>query len=195
MNEVTLIERNNDLQPVSMLLAKKAEWDPQSKSWALTEGKRIDGLQYNTPRKLQENVKAYSSNVTPEEINLYRSGNYVELLSTRRIDELLQRPQSYGTLGLLRVKHARFTQPLVNIILLLLAIPCVMTRQPTQLKAAATKCLLLVGLCMASTFIGQQMSGQPATPSLANQWPAMMAWLPILLFGPIAVFLLDRVET
>jgi lipopolysaccharide export system permease protein len=195
MNELTLIERNADFQPVSMLLAKKAEWDPQTRSWLLTDGRRIDGLQYNTPRKLQENVKAYTSNVTPEEINLYRQGNYVEYLPTRRIDELLQRPQSYGTLGLLRVKHARFTQPLINIILLLLAIPCVMTRQPTQLKAAATKCLALVGLCMATTFIGQQMSGQPLHPTLANHWPALMAWLPILLFGPIAVFLLDRVET
>ena len=108
---------------------------------------------------------------------------------------MLERPQRYGTLGLLRVKHARFTQWLVNMILLLLAIPCVMTRQPTQLKAAATKCLALVGLCMATTFIGQQMSGQPLHAGLAQHWPALMAWAPILIFGPIAVFMLDRVET
>jgi hypothetical protein len=45
------------------------------------------------------------------------------------------------------------------------------------------------------SFLGQQMSGQPPRASLAAQWPAIMAWLPILIFGPIAVFLLDRVET
>jgi lipopolysaccharide export system permease protein len=204
MFEFTLVERDKDLQPTSVITAKRGEWDPNGKSWTLTEGQRIDGLSYNKGRTIVRTageipkppkVSAYKSNITPEEINLYRSGNYVELLSTRRIDELLARPQSYGTLGLLRVKHTRFTQPLVNIILLLLAIPTVLTREPTRLKAAALKCLALTGICLAVSFVGQQMAGQPPTSSIASQWPAIMAWLPILVFGPVAVFLLDRVET
>jgi lipopolysaccharide export system permease protein len=195
MYEFTLVERNADLQPTAMVTAKRAEWEPETASWRLTEGQRIDGLLYDQNRKVQDNYAYYKSNVTPEEINLYRSGNYVELLSTHRIDELLDRPQSYGTVGLLRVKHARFTQPLVNIILLLLAIACVLSREPTRLKSAATWCLALTGLCMATTFVGQQLTGSPPSPQLAPQWPAIMAWLPILIFGPIAVFMLDRVET
>ena len=204
MFEFTLVERDKDLQPTSMITAKRAQWEPAGKSWVLTEGQRIDGLSYNKGRTMVRapgeipkppKVASYKSNITPEEINLYRSGNYVELLSTRRIDELLARPQSYGTLALLRVKHTRFTQPLVNIILLLLAIPTVLTREPTRLKAAALKCLALTGLCLVVSFIGQQMAGQPPTGGIASQWPAIMAWLPILVFGPVAVFLLDRVET
>lgn len=195
MFEMTLVERNKELQPVAMITAKRADWDAQTASWRLTEGRRIDGLLYDTNRKVTDNVTEYKSNVTPEEIALYRSGNYVELLSTHRIDELLDRPQSYGTVALLRVKHSRFTQPLVNIILLLLAIACVLSREPTRLKSAATWCLILTGLCMATTFVGQQLTGSPPNAQLAPQWPAIMAWLPILIFGPIAVFLLDRVET
>jgi lipopolysaccharide export system permease protein len=195
MYELTLVERDKTDRPVAKLVASRGEWDAATKSWRLTDGTRTDGLLYGTSRTLDENIAVYRSNITPEEINLYRSGNYVELLSTRRIDELLARPQSYGTLALLRVKHTRFTQPLINIILLLLAIPCVLTREPTRLKAAATKCLALTALCLAVSFLGQQMSGQPPKSSLAAQWPAIMAWLPILIFGPIAVFLLDRVET
>jgi len=195
MYEFTLVERNKELQPVAMVTAKRAEWDPDAAAWRLTEGRRIDGLLYSTSRKVDDNFTTYKSNVTPEEINLYRSGNYVELLSTHRIDELLDRPQSYGTTALLRVKHSRFTQPLVNIILLLLAIACVLSREPTRLKSAATWCLALTGLCMATTFLGQQLTGTPPNPNWAPQWPAIMAWLPILLFGPVAVFLLDRVET
>ena len=195
MFEFTLVERNKDLQPTAMVTAKRAEWEPETASWRLTEGRRVDGLLYNQGRNVQDNFTHYKSNVTPEEINLYRSGNYVELLSTHRIDELLDRPQSYGTTALLRVKHSRFTQPLVNIILLLLAIACVLSREPTRLKSAATWCLALTGLCMATTFLGQQLTGTPPNPNWAPQWPAIMAWLPILIFGPIAVFLLDRVET
>lgn len=192
----TLIERDGEGHAIAKITADRADWDPASKSWTLTNGRRDTGLQYNVARDPENTkIESYKSNVTPEEINLYRSGNYVEYLSTRRIDELLARPQSYGTLALLRVKHSRFTQPLVNIILLLLAIPCVLTREPTKLKAAATKCLLLTGLCLATSFLGQQMAGQPPSAQWADKWPAIMAWLPILIFGPIAVWLLDRVQT
>ena len=195
MYEFTLIERNEQLKPVSRLIARQADWDPDTQSWRLTEGMRITGLLAGTGRRIERNVGAYKSNITPEEVSLYSSGKYVEWLPTRRIDQLLERPQQYGALALQRVKHTRFTQPLVNVILLLLAIPCVMTREPTRLKAAATKCLILTGSCLAVSFLAQQMSGQPLNPQWAAMWPAVMAWLPILIFGPIAVFLLDRVET
>jgi lipopolysaccharide export system permease protein len=195
MFEFTLIERNKELQPVSKLTARRADWDPASGSWLLTDALRVEGLLFDTSRSLDWKVASYKSNITPEEINLYRSGNYVELLSTHRIDELLKRPQSYGTMALLRVKHTRFTQPLVNIVLLLLAIPCVLSREPTRLKAAATKCLILTGLCLCTSFLAQQLTSQPPTPGITAQWPAIMAWTPLLIFGPIAVFLLDRVET
>src|SRR5205807_9249480 len=92
----------------------------------------------------------YKSNITPEEISLYRTGNFVDFLATKRIDQLLDRPKSYGKLELLRVKHWRFTQPLMNVILLLLAIPTVLTREPGRLKAAAMKCLILSGLGMGA---------------------------------------------
>jgi lipopolysaccharide export system permease protein len=195
MYEFTLIERNQEFQPVSRLVARRAEWDASTESWLLTEGRRISGLFGDAPRRIQNDVPAYKSNITPEEVSLYSSGKYVEWLPTRRIDQLLQRPNQYGALALQRVKHARFTQPLVNVILLLLAIPCVMTREPTRLKAAATKCLLLTGSCLVASFLAQQMSGQPPSPEWAAMWPAIMAWVPILIFGPVAVFLLDRVET
>jgi len=195
MYEFTLVERTPDLQPIAMVTAKRAEWDPGKQRWDLVNGRRVTGLAEDAPTSNVEPVEFYKSNVTPEEINLYRSGNYVELLSTSRIDELLARPQSYGTVALLRVKHSRFTQPLVNIILLLLAISTVLTREPTRLKAAATKCLALTGLCLVVSFLGQQMAGQPPKPTLAAQWPAIMAWVPIFVFGPLAVFLLDRVKT
>jgi len=195
MYEFTLIERNEQLKPVGRLIARKAEWEQQTQSWRLTDGKRITGLLAGTGRKIENNVPAYKSNITPEEVSLYSSGKYVEWLPTRRIDQLLERPQQYGALALQRVKHTRFTQPLVNVILLLLAIPCVMTREPTRLKAAATQCLLLTGACLAVSFLAQQMSGQPPYQEWAGMWPAVMAWLPILIFGPVAVFLLDRVET
>ncbi len=165
----------------------------------LTNGLRVSGLGSGPDESAQpskaEVCAAYRTNITPEEIALYRSGDWVELLSTSKIDELIARPGSYGQANLLRVKHWRFVQPIMNVILLLLAIPTVMTREPGKLKTAATKCLALTGLGMGAVFLSHQLAGSPPHGVDAQNWPALMAWLPVFMFGPLAVFLLDRVKT
>ena len=72
----------------------------------------------------------------------------------------------------------------------------VLTREPQQLKTAATRAIVLTGLLMTAAFASQELAGQaPPNPMLANTWPALMAWLPIFIFGPISVILLDKVKT
>jgi hypothetical protein len=72
----------------------------------------------------------------------------------------------------------------------------VLTREPQALKTAAIKCIFLCGLCMTVAFIGQELArGNPPHPGLADKWPALMAWLPIFVFAPLSVLLLDRVKT
>ena len=138
-------------------------------------------------------ISAWKTEISPEEINLYRSGDYVELLSTEKINELLQRPKSYGTNALLRVKHFRWSQLLVNIVLLLLAIPCVLTREPGTLKVDIIKCVFLTGFCMCSTFVARQIAGNPPPgETWHQQWPLIMAWVPIFVFLPLAIYLLDQ---
>jgi hypothetical protein len=82
----------------------------------------------------------------------------------------------------------------MNVVLLLLAIPCVLTREIGKLKAAATKTLILTGIGMGSTFLTQQIAISPPE-RFAAMWPMFMAWVPIFVFAPVAVFLLDRVKT
>ena len=185
--------------PSAHLQADEAHWNPVTQQWDLSHGRRVTGLLKETVSPPQP-WAAYKSNVTPEEIALYRSGSFVELLPTRRIDQLLDRPNMYGKIDLLRVKHWRFTQPLMNVILLLLAIPCVLTREPNTLKTAATKTLILMGIAMGSVFLFQQFAGKTplplaATPAGPNTWAMLMAWMPIFFFGPMSVYLLDRVKT
>ena len=203
MLDVDVIERATTaagkLVPVAKLQAEEAHWNPQAQQWDLVNGRRVTGL--NAERVSPEQPWAvYKSNITPEEIALYRSGHFVDLLPTTRINQLLDRPNLYGKLELLRVKHWRFTQPLMNVILLLLAIPCVLTREPNTLKTAATKTLVLTGIAMGGVFLFHQFAGtvpsrMAASPTGPNTWAMVMAWVPIFLFGPVSVFLLDRVQT
>lgn len=199
--------RRRVFQPRAHVSADRAVWNAQTSEWDLftqdrateqwvRQGRRVVGLGIDAPRTDVQTVASYPSTITPQEISLYKSSDWVELLSTRSIDELLARPGSYGQTDLLRMKHLRFTQPIMNVILLLLAIPCVLTRTPGYLKAAVTRCLVLTGLSMGTVFLAQQLATQPLLAgSLGAHWPAFMAWLPIFIWGPIAVFLLDRVKT
>ena len=187
------------LVPSAHIQAREADWDPQNQQWNLQDGHRVSGLQEERVSPAVP-LAAYKSNVTPEEIALYRSGSFVDLLPTHRIDQLLDRPNMYGKIDLLRVKHWRFTQPLMNVVLLLLAIPCVLTREPGTLKTAAMKTLIFMGLAMGAVFLFQQFAGKPP-PGVAgsatgvNNWAMLMAWVPIFIFGPLSVFLLDRVKS
>jgi len=196
MESVSIIQRNHDLLPTGQITADLARWDSERGCWNLKGAVMTMGLAPGgkpTTRPMLEPY--YSQSVTPEKIALYRSHDYVQLLSTERINELLAGDVHYNAGFLLRVKHTRFTQPIMNIILLLLAIPCVLTREPGRLKAAATKCLVLTGLCMGSIFLTSMLAQSPPNAALAEQWPAIVAWVPVFVFGPVAVWLLDHVQT
>lgn len=197
LEEMSIIERDKNLQPTRQISAKKAVWDRAHESWKLQDAQVMIGLR---PREIPSTQpwpanQAYRGGITPEEIGLYRSGDYTQLLSTDKINKLLAESTHYGVNQLYRVKHTRFTQPLLNIILLLLAIPCVLTREPGKLRSAAMKCLILTGICMSAIFVTSMLAGQPPKAQWAEYWPIIMAWTPIFIFGPLSVWLLDRVES
>ncbi len=196
MEVLSVITRDGQLRPLTHTTADLATWDDAADEWQLTNGVVVEGLLGDEQRSEEQPVASYRSNITPEEIALYRSGDYVQLLSTARINQLLNRKDSYGTTDLLRVKHTRWVQSLLNMVLLLLALACLLTRDPSRLKLGIMRCAAVTGLCMGAIFLSQQLAGHPqGGPQWLDTWPAIMAWTPILIFGPAAVYMLDRVNT
>jgi len=191
-----VIERDADFQPVSHIYADEAVWNSLLKRWDLTNGFSVPiaapeqqvRLAHATPRT------SYKTLMTPDEIALNLGKEYIQLLPLQKINQLLSLNR-YGTLDLLRAKHLRVAQWLLNVFLLLLAISTVLTREPGRLKASAIKCLILTGLCMGSVFVTYQMAASPPTPQLTNLWPALMAWVPIFIFGPLSILLMSQVKT
>ncbi|MEA2735695.1 MAG: lipopolysaccharide export system permease protein [Humisphaera sp.] len=196
MEHVDVVEVDENFAPVAHIRADRGEWDARQKEWRLTNGRRVTGL---APNSKPAGIKtqpwpAYHSSITPDEIALYQSGEYVELLPLTRITMLLERPKSYGTVDLQRVKHSRPAQWVINFILVLLAIACVLSREPGKIKQGIAACVMLCGACMGTIFLSYQLAGTPPTGAeWADRWPAIMTWMPIFIFGPIAVWLLDRV--
>ena len=191
-----VIEEDAQHHPTGHLYADAADWVPAQHVWRLTNGHHVHVLQSQEySSQPPASIDTYQTDITPDEISLWRGGEFVNLLPTYRINELLNSGKSYvGQNALLRTKHMRWTQPLSNLVLLLLAIPTVLTRTPVYLKLAATKCLVLCGLCMGTVFLCYQRAASPPQAHAA-QWPAFMAWVPIFIYGPLAVFLLEQVKS
>ncbi|MGE5608091.1 MAG: LptF/LptG family permease [Bacillota bacterium] len=201
MEVVDIILQDENYRPTSHLRADAAMWDAAHKRWNLVNGWVDTNLSPDEAVAANSQpVKTFQSSITPTEIQLYHSGEFVDLMSTQTINEMLKRPLSYGRADLLRVKHARVSQFMINIVLLLLASACLLTREPQLLKTSATRCVLWCGACLSMVFMGQELANLPpalvtAIPSIHAQWPALMAWLPIFIYGPLSVWLLDRIKT
>lgn len=191
-----VIERDANLRPTLHIYADEAYWDARHKRWVLKNGFSVP---IAPPQEQVTLARAtplawYPSAMTPDEIALNLGKDYIQLLPLQKINQLLSLNR-YGTIDLLRAKHLRVAQWLLNVFLLLLAISTVLTREPGRLKSAAFKCLLLSSLCLGSVFVTYQMAATPPTPQLLNLWPALMAWVPIFIFGPLSVYLMSQVKT
>lgn len=191
-----VIRRDANLHPSSHLYADQAVWDDRLKQWDLTNGFSVPiaAPQQQVVLAHARPESVYRTAMTPDEIALNLGKDYIQLLPLRKLNQLLGL-QRYGTIDLLRAKHLRVTQWLLNVFLLLLAISTVLTREPGKLKSSAFNCLLLTGLCMGSVFVTYQMAASPPSPDLANLWPALMAWMPIFIFGPLSIFLMSQIKT
>jgi len=196
LSELIVLTPDHENGRASFIDAGSAFYNPKTDTWELENGVRNTDIGLGVRNRKTEPIDTYKSNINPEEIALFRSGDFVNFLSTARINQLLERTGVYGANDLLRVKHARLAQLLLNIIMVLLTISCVLIREGGQMKYAVVKCLILVGTCMALIFICQSVADQPpAGDEWRDRWAALMAWLPIFIFGPLSVFLLDRVKT
>ncbi len=183
-----------------VITARLARWDPVRHGWDLTDGKpdgyglRIKaadavqgGLTAEAPVR-RVPIKFYPCELTPDELLARQTAQWVRFLSVRQLNQMAKRPDA-NLLEIARIKHGRFTLPVDNMILLLLGIPFFMNRVPNNVLTQGAKALAMCAIAFMVSFIGQQLVGAGSVN------PALPAWLPIFLFGPVCVFLLDRVKT
>jgi hypothetical protein len=71
--------------------------------------------------------------------------------------------------------------------MLLLGLPFFLDRSPGNVLNDAGKCVLLCGACYVVAFVSQTI--RPESIS------ALPTWIPIFIFAPIAIVLIDRIRT
>ena len=180
-------------QMQDVVVADWAYWDARRHGWILDRGVRISeassgGVWARGGSLTGTRVDFYPSELSPEDLLLRKTAQWLRFLSVGQLDRLEKRGDADpGQVA--HVKHGRFTLPINNIILLLLGISFFMNRLPGSVLTQGAKALTACSVAFLVTFVGQQLVGS------AGFSPALPAWLPIFVFGPLVVVLLDNVKT
>jgi lipopolysaccharide export LptBFGC system permease protein LptF len=176
----------------NLITADSAEYDAERQTWTLDVGRRVmtspapdSGLGAGVRTMA---VYEYPFTLTPDELVLRRGATFSQLLSLRQMNSLLQSRMVVNRLSIEMGRHVRLTQPLLQWTLLLLAVPFFLTREPCSVLAAGGRAMLLTGAFLALAFVAHSIVQSEAAA-------ALLAWLPILIFGPVAVLQLANVKT
>ncbi len=179
--------------PFSLVKADAATWDSSTHLWRLERGVRIamyapletTGFgKTSAPRYVDE----YPFTLTPQQLALRRNAQWADLLSIRQLNALLQSRNLANRPAIDMIRHVRLTQPLLQWILLLLTIPFFLVREPVNVMAAGGRALLLAGAFYFVAFIAHSVVKDETNA-------ALIAWIPILVFGPLSVLQLANVRT
>jgi len=124
------------------------------------------------------------SDITPEAIVLRQSAEWVNYMSTFQLTQLLQFERIPGERAAVLTLHTRVANPINNLVMLLLGLPFILSRQ-RNLKKSVGLNILVVGAFYVFMYACRYID-------IAPVWAA---WLPVLVFGPLAVVMFDTVKT
>jgi lipopolysaccharide export LptBFGC system permease protein LptF len=177
-----------------VVTADKALWNPEKKGWDLVRGIRVSASEdesstiFDQHQMKPEPIDFYPCTLTPEELQLRKTTQWIQFLSTRQLN-LLAKRKEVNSNQIAQVKHGRFTMPIGNMILMVLGMSFFLHRLPDSVLTQGAKALGTCAVAFIISFMGQQLVGTIDVNA------ALPAWLPIFVFGPLAVLLLDNVKT
>ena len=197
LERLLVLVRNDEGSVMQTWEADRATWEPPGPlrpegRWRLDRGRMTTRLATSNaglgPREDQRvsYPTYYESDLSPEAIELRQSQGWVRFLSLAQLREL-EADQTADRASIVRTRHARIAAPIVSLLLLLLGLPFFLDRSPANVLGDAGKCLSVCGLCYVVTFVAQNIRSETAS--------AFPAWIPIFIFGTLAMVLLDRVRT
>lgn len=190
------LQRSDQMVVTGRIKAQQASYDAVRGGWVLTGGELLqisDSSAAATPSRQFEPVDFFASDLTPQQIPMRRQEGYKSLLSSA---QLMQLARSQGTrqsdlAELFLQKHTRITDPILNLVMLLVALPVLVCRDPRDMKTAILISFITSTSCFVLTFVCKMF----ATELFFDLRPEFWAWAPIFIFVPIAFIQMDSMKT
>jgi lipopolysaccharide export system permease protein len=190
------LPRTDQFVVTGRIRATSAVYDSDRGGWVFNSGELLRTPDSSDTKMGQQTAKAdfFESDLTPEQIPMRRQEGYKSLLSST---QLITLAQSQGTrqsdlAELYLQKHTRITDPILNLVMLLVALPVLVCRDPREMKTAIMVSFATSTSCFVLSFVCKMF----ATEVFFHQVrPELWAWAPIFIFVPIALIQLDSMKT
>ena len=179
---------------IGQVTAKSGRWDARRQGWVL-----YGGVYWDLAQARNQELAFYPSDVTPQYLWLQRNKNFKSLMSSTELGRLQSLELKAGDRAeTITEKHFRFTDPITNMVMLLLGLPLLVSREKRSTKSAVLLALLGAGGCFVVTFACKLMVGEDVFGNMLRNQDfeyALIAWLPIIVFLPLSVLALDSIKT
>jgi lipopolysaccharide export system permease protein len=125
-------------------------------------------------------------------VDAYQAAYGKKLLEYQSVPEMLvelRKPRRwFGSSSQINV-HSRILQPTLDLTLLLLGLPLIISRADKNIFASAGICLLIVGGMQLSVICCHSLGAYHLIQPVA-----LAAWFPVMLFAPLAVVAMWRID-
>jgi lipopolysaccharide export system permease protein len=195
MKDVLIVQRDRNGSPTGHIVADSATWErlpsDATETWIMRGVVQSeDRLDADPTKRFVGKIPLleYHTGLTPAQLDLMFQKKAVDYLSSRQVRDLAASSPPANQPMLYKIMYLRVTQPLMNIIMLLVGIPFLLTREPNRLIKNMFVCVVVAGFVFVATFVIFQMAGTKIDPLLG-------AWLPVMAFGPLAFVMMDTIKT
>jgi len=120
---------------------------------------------------------------------LLRHSKWFVYTSTYQLFEELAKSESKRLSPMAVLFHMRLTRPIIGMVLVFLGLSVILRDQNRNVFIAAGLCLCMCAMIYAAMFGCKYLGDHDFIP------PALAAWGPVLVFGPMAFVLFDAVHT
>ena len=118
-----------------------------------------------------------------------RNRTWFFFASTYRLLSELNKPDSMRLASMAVRFHMRLTRPILGMLLVFMGLSMILRDQNRNVYISTALCLVLCGLYFAACFACKHLGDNEFLS------PALAAWLPVLVFGPLAFVLFDAIHT
>ncbi|GAI85114.1 unnamed protein product [marine sediment metagenome] len=190
MHKLTIIRRrrmpdSSIWEVTGRIDAEKAVYE--NGKWVLTNGRFTEK---DSPTGAQP-IVSYDSNITPKDIPVRRKSRHLPLLSWSQLAALA----AQGTKDMPQLcaqMHFHVTEPIINLVMLMVSLPILVCRDPKSMKLAVMISFATTTACFITTFVCKMLATEVI---FGRVMPELWAWLPVFIFLPIAFIELDSMKT
>lgn len=192
LTNVHILEREESGLPRSVITADQGLWDQDRTGWELLGGyrqtpTRPSDLNHNIAVGEPPQVDFWPSSLTPQTLIARQQQSYPQFLSIAELQRLAKNagiPAAQAS----SIIHKRLSITVVNLLVLMMGLPFFLGREPVNL---VSKTIQAVALCLGawlSCYVVLQLGADQLNPVTA-------AWLPVVIYLPIAAYLMQRIKT